>query len=417
MIFNKFPDGFLWGASTSAHQIEGDNNNDWTEFEKRHADRLASDAKKLKFFFDKFAKQAEDPRNYISGLASGHRENFENDFYLASKIGLNSYRFSIEWSRIEPEKGKFDEEAVKYYKNIIRVLRTYRIEPFITLWHWTIPAWFAREGGFKNRKNIKYFLRFVKKIVTELKDDADYFITLNEPEIYSVHAYLMGSWPPCKKGIYGFVQVFNNLILAHQASYSIIKNINPDSRVGVAKNNIYFEMADGSFKNKTLKKAGDFFWNDYFLKKISKYQDFIGLNYYFRNRIDGWYNKNRNAKASDLGWDLCPEGIFNVLSDLGKYNKPIFVTENGLADADDRHRQWFIAETVKAMAKAIQKGVDLRGYFHWSLLDNFEWDKGFWPRFGLIEVDYKTQKRTLRDSALYYGEIISAYNRSRERKK
>lgn len=412
MLFDRFPKDFLWGASTSAHQIEGNQKNDWTVFENRNAITMAENAKTMNFFLDKFSKEAQKPSNYISGLACNHSENFDNDFYLANKIGLNAYRFSIEWSRIEPEKGKFDKDAIDHYKKVIRVLKTYKIEPVVTLWHWTLPVWFAQKGGFRNRKNIKYFFRYVKRVVHELGDEVNLYVTLNEPEIYSMNSYMRGIWPPQKKGVTNFCKVINNLVLAHIGSYALIKKINPGAQVGIAKNNTYFEIGKDTLRNKALKKIAQKYWNDYFLDKIAKYQDFIGLNYYFRNRIDGWFNKNRNAKTSDLGWDLYPQGIYNVLLDLQKYQKPIYITENGLADGQDQHRSWFLTQTVKSIARAIEKGVDVRGYMHWSLVDNFEWDKGFWPRFGLIEIDYRTQKRTLRKSAEHYAKIITAFKQS-----
>lgn len=415
MNFDSFPEDFFWGASTSAHQVEGGNKNDWTVFENKNAISLAENAKKMNFFLDKFAQEAQKPSNYLSGSAADHLSNFDRDFYMARKMGLTAYRFSIEWSRIEPECGKFDREAIAFYKRMIRVMRTYNIEPFVTLWHWTLPVWFAREGGFRNSKNIKYFLRFVKKITIELKDDVRFFVTLNEPEIYAMNSYLRGIWPPRKRGAVNFYKTINNLVLAHIGSYSLIKKYAPHAQVGIAKNNSYFEIGKPNLNNKILVGFAKKYWNDYFLDKIASYQDFIGLNYYFRNRVDGWFYKNKNVRTSDLGWDLYPQGIYHVLNDLKKYKKPIYITENGLADAEDKYRSWFLDKTVESIGKAIGEGADVRGYLHWSLIDNFEWDKGFWPRFGLIEVDYRTQKRTLRNSALHYGEIIGSYNRSKLR--
>jgi len=371
-MFENFPKDFFWGASTSSHQVEGGNDNDWTRFEEKNAQRLADNASKTSFFLDENARQARRVDNYISGKACDHYNLFESDIYLSNKLGLNSYRFSIEWSRIEPQKGLFDKEAIAHYKKMVRVLRAYKMEPIVTIWHWTMPKWFADQGGFVKRKNIKYFLRFVKKIALHLNGDVKYFITLNEPEIYSGNSYFRGVWPPQKKGFVNFYRVLGNLIIAHIGAYLIIKKINPSAMVGIAKNNNYFKMARKTFLNKLLKKIGDKYWNDYFLKKISDYQDFIGLNYYFTNTIDSWYFKNKNTKVSDLGWELNPEGIFNVLIDLKKYKKPIIITENGLADAKDRYRKWFINQTVKSIKKAIKEGVDVRGYLHWSLLDNFE---------------------------------------------
>ena len=158
--------------------------------------------------------------------------------------------------------------------------------------------------------------------------------------------------------------------------------------------------------NRVLKKFIDWWWNFYFLNRIKNYQDFIGLNHYFHNRIKGLkFNQNKNEKISDLGWEIYPEGIYHVLKDLKKYNKPIYITENGLADAKDQNRKWFVKESLHNIHKAIADGVNVRGYFYWSLLDNFEWDKGFWPRFGLIEIDYNSLARKPRLSSWIYSEI------------
>jgi len=199
--------------------------------------------------------------------------------------------------------------------------------------------------------------------------------------------------------------VNRNLIKAHREAYEIIKKNNPAAQVGIAKNNIYFEAYQNKFINNLLKKFIDWWWNFYFLDKIKNQQDFIGLNHYFHNRINYGFNKNANKKTSDLGWELYPEAIHYVLKDLKKYNKPIYITENGLADAADKNREWFIKESLKNIHKAIQENTDVRGYFYWSLLDNFEWDKGFWPRFGLVEIDFKTQERKIRHSAYEYAKI------------
>jgi len=406
MIQEKFPKGFYFGASTSAHQVEGGNVNNWSNWEKENAKRLAKEEKKNVKFWDEKRLEGQKAKNFISGQAADHFNRFSEDFNLARKIGLNAYRFSLEWSRIEPEEGVFNEEALDYYHKMIRVLKAYNIEPFLTVWHWTEPLWFSALGGFKNKKAPKYFARFVKVVAERYKEDIKFWITLNEPEIYSMNSFLRGIWPPQKRGIYNFYIVMRNLAKSHRRAYRIIKKINPQAQVGIAKNNTYFEAANNKFINRTLKKLADKYWNDYFLGKIAHRQDFIGLNYYFHDRIDGSFRQNENRKVSDLGWELYPEGIYHVLKDLKKYNKPIFITENGLADSEDKHRAWYIEEILKNVGRAIKDGVDVRGYFHWSLLDNFEWAHGFWPRFGLIEVDYETQGRTLRKSAQKYTDLI-----------
>jgi len=402
----KFPGGFLWGAATSAHQVEGNNYNQWSEWEKENAERLAKEAKNYwqSWQLEKFPEMFNS-KNYISGRACDHYNRFKQDFDIAKSLDHNAHRFSIEWSRIEPEEGKFNEEAIKHYRQVILVLRARGIEPFVTLWHWTMPVWFAKKGGFEKRENIKYFVRFCEMVVKEFKTDVKFWIVLNEPEIYVSNSYLRGIWPPQKKNLISYFSVMRNLIKAHQKIYEKIKQINPDAQVGIAKNNIYFEAVDNKLINQVLKKFIDWWWNFYFLNQIKNYQDFIGLNHYFHNRINYGFNKNENKIISDLSWELYPEAIYFVLKDLKKYNKPIYITENGLADAADKHREWFIIESLKNVNKAIEDGINVCGYFHWSLLDNFEWDKGFWPRFGLVEIDYQTMERKIRPSAQEYAKI------------
>ncbi len=396
MIF-QFPKNFYWGSATSNYQVEGGNHNDWSEWEKENAERLAKETEK-KFGhlqnWSEIKKQAQNPQNYISGRACDHYNRYEEDFDIAKSLEHSAHRFSIEWSRIEPEEGKFNEREIEHYRKVIKALRGRGIEPFITLWHWPIPIWLRDKGGWENKKVIDYFSRYAEKIVSSLKDDVKFWITINEPEIYANNSYLKGVWPPQEKSLFSYLRVVKNLIKVHRKVYRIIKTINPNSQLGIAKNNIYFEGWQLFLIN--------WWWNFYFLNQIKNYQDFIGLNYYFHRR----FLKNKNEIISDLGWEIYPEGIYYVLKDLKRYNKPIYITENGVADAKDKKREKFIKEHLRYVYKAIQEGVDVRGYFYWSLLDNFECDKGFWPRFGLVEVDYKTGERKIRPSAYEYAEII-----------
>jgi len=405
----KFPKGFLWGAATSAHQVEGNNHNQWTEWELKNS-KIKSQNAKLKKWPDFILEGYPNPlqeKNYISGRACGHYNRYEEDFDIAKSLGHNAHRFSIEWSRIEPEEGKFNEKEIEHYRDVIRALRARNLEPFVTIWHWTMPVWFARKGGFEKNGNIKYFVRFCEYVTKEFKDDVTFWITLNEPEIYTTSSYLKGVWPPQKKNLISYLLVIKNLIKVHRESYRIIKKIEPSAQIGIAKNNIYFEAYQNKINNWILKKFIDWWWNFYFLNRIKNCQDFIGLNHYFHNRIKNLkFGQNENKKVSDMGWELHPEAIYYVLKDLKKYNKPVYITENGLADTKDENREWFIKESLKNIHKSISEGVDVRGYFYWSLLDNFEWDKGFWPRFGLVEIDYKTLKRKPRPSSKIYGEIV-----------
>ncbi|MCA9364657.1 MAG: glycoside hydrolase family 1 protein, partial [Candidatus Moranbacteria bacterium] len=392
-----FPENFLWGAATSSYQVEGGVHNDWTQWEQ--SPQRLRDIEKDKFL-KKYPKE-----NYISGQAADHYNRFEEDFALAKELGHNAMRFSIEWSRIEPEEGYFSKKGLKHYKKVLETLKKQEIEPFVTLWHWTLPIWLAEKGGWQNKETIEHFARYCEKVVESFGENVRFWITLNEPEIYAGMAYLAGTWPPQKRSPITYLTVLHNLAKGHKRAYEVIRETNKNIQVGIAKNNFYFEAYENRLINHIPKKIADWWWNDYFLKQIKDHQDFIGLNHYFHMQFKKGLPSNENKKTSDLRWELHPGSIFHTLEGLRKYKKPVYITENGLADARDEKRAWFICETVKNMHKAIERGVDLRGYLHWSLLDNFEWDKGFWPRFGLIEVDRQTQKRTVRSSAKFYGEI------------
>ena len=371
----KFPLGFAWGASTSSYQVEGGIENcDWS-------------------------------KDFPAGIACDHYCRYEEDFDLLKKLNQNTYRFSIEWSRVEPEEGKFDEKEIKHYRQVNSALKKLDIEPFVGLWHWTNPLWIKNKGGWESKKIAYYFSRYAKKIVSSLKDNVKFWITINEPEIYTSSSYVSGIWPPYKKSIFSFISVINNLIKTHKEAYKTIKKIQPDAQVGIATNNTYYEALDDPISHlvKNIVERLDHF---YILNKIKNYQEFIGLNYYFHNRIKGFkFNQNENKIVSDLGWEVYPEGIYHVLKNLRKYKKPIYITENGLADAKDKLRKDFIRDHLFWIHKAMEEGIDVKGYFHWSLMDNLEWHKGFEPEFGLIGIDYKTLERKPRPSAFYYAEI------------
>ncbi|PIR73831.1 MAG: glycoside hydrolase family 1 protein [Candidatus Moranbacteria bacterium CG10_big_fil_rev_8_21_14_0_10_35_21] len=402
----KFPENFYWGAATSSHQVEGGNVNDWSEWEKTNAKRLSEEAKKRwpDWQKEKFPEMFQE-KNYISGRACDHYNLFEKDFEIAKSLGHNAHRFSIEWSRIEPEEGKFNEEAIEHYRQVIQSLKSRNIEPFVTLWHWTLPIWMRDLGGVKSKKFPKYFSRYVEKMAQVFGQDVKFWITLNEPNIYTGQSYVIGCWPPQKNNVVFYYQVIKNLIKAHKQSFNIIKNINPQAQVGIAQSYNFFEFLGGKIINKIVGKVVGYVWSLYFLDRTKKQQDFIGLNNYYRKTV-GFKSKKTDNKFSNLSWEIFPEAIYHCLMDLKKYQKPIYITENGLADVEDKYRAEFIKSYLTNVQRAIQEGVDVRGYFYWSLLDNFEWDKGFWPRFGLVEVNYQTLERKIRPSAWEYKKII-----------
>jgi len=396
----KFPKGFFWGAATSAHQVEGGNLNDWSVWEKENAGRLVRKAKKYwqPWQQEKFPEMFK-PANYISGRACNHYELYEQDFNLAKSLGHNAHRFSIEWSRIEPAEGKINRKEIEHYRQVLLALKERGIEPFVTLNHFTLPIWLAQKGGWLNPKTPYYFDRYVKIISENLFDYVKFWITINEPNQYALEAYLIKAWPPQRKNPFKYFKVLNSLAKAHQLAYKSLHLIDLNCQVGISKNQTFFE-------GNSIKYLADYIHNKYFLNRIKENLDFIGLAYYFHDLIKGfWFSHFDNVKFSDLGWGIYPECIYHILKDLQKYQKPIYITENGIADAEDKKRAKFIKDHLSWVHKAIQEGVDVRGYFHWSLLDNFEWDKGFWPRFGLIGVDYRTMERKIRPSAKIYAQI------------
>lgn len=407
----KFPKNFYFGAATSAHQVEGGNKNDWSEWENETAEIRLNNSS-MEEIPDYLLSRHPSPLerdNYISGKACDHYFRFRQDFDLAKELGHNAHRFSIEWSRIEPEEGKWNGMEMDHYRYVIEALLERGMEPFLTVNHFTVPVWFRKIGGWKNKKSVEYFSRFVKKIAPYFKDGVKFWITINEPNIYVLKSYYKGKWPPNEQSFWSCLGVMKNLIRAHARAYEIIKEARSDSQIGIAQNVSFFEPYGNKIINRALKKIADKYWNYYFWDKTLKYHDFLGLNFYFYNRISYGFNKNSNKTVSDMRWEMKPDAVYNVLVDLAnRYDKPVYITENGLADALDKRRQNFIEETLGHVSKAAEDGVDIRGYFHWSLMDNFEWDKGFWPRFGLIEIDYKTLERKIRPSAYVYKRIIEA---------
>jgi len=386
-----FPQNFLWGAATSAHQVEGNNrNNDWWEWEQAH-------------------KNLES-----SGEACDHYTLFREDFDLAKSLGHNAHRLSLEWSRIEPEEGKFSEREINHYITVLKALREQNFQVALTLHHFTLPLWFSQKGGFLNHKSRYYFTRFVETVVKKFSDYVDLWITINEPNVYAGFGYLQGKWPPGEKNFHKFKRALKNLVKSHKKAYAKIHALLPEARVGIAKNFVYFEPAK-SFFDKIACRLADKFWNHLFYKKTKGYHDFLGVNYYYRDFIRTklhrpfYQTENESQNISDLGWEIYPEGLYQILLKLKKYNLPIYVTENGIADKQDSLRPQFITQHIEAISRALAQNVPVHGYFHWSLLDNFEWAHGFTPRFGLVDIDYKTQKRTPRESAYRYKKIIEKF--------
>lgn len=389
----KFPQGFLWGAATAAHQVEGNNkNSDWWSWE--HSLRRANGLKALGL----------NPSDFQSGIACDSYNRYEEDFSLAQKLGHNAHRLSIEWARIEPKAGIYDEAELSHYEKVLRAAKFYGLATFVTLHHFTNPKWFSDQGGFTRSENLIFYQNYIELVTKRLGEYVDFWLTFNEPELYATSSYsaslpkyftLREKW-----------KVVNNLIKAHNNAANFIRHY---IRKPVS---MAYHLSDwqpigllGFFAS----NIAHYFANEFFISRTIKQCDFIGVNYYFHHHIGLFGTRSRSHsghKKTDVGFGIHPEGLQRVLLNLKKHNKPIYVTENGLADSKDEKREKFIVDHLYYLHKAIEQGADVKGYLHWSLIDNFEWGYGFKPRFGLIEIDREDLlRRKVRYSAVKYAEI------------
>ena len=411
--FLKFPDNFLWGTATSAHQIEGGcNNNDWShQALKKYINKIP--------WADKVIKNIPD-----AGIACDSWRRYQEDIELAKNLHIKLYRFSIEWSKIEPHNGEFDQTALNDYKKILISLKKEGFVIMLTLHHFTNPIWTAEFGGWEKKKMIKYFLRYTKKVVAEFGDLVDFWVTINEPGGYAFCSYGIGQWVPLKTNKFKMAIVFKNLIKAHKQSYKLIHHVIKDKfnkfpQVGIAND---LQAYSNYRKHNLVEQIKVYFiynFSNHLFYKLTniKTHDFLGVNYYFEVRTHKQFNtktkndisvKHEDRHLTDTEWVIYPRGIYDVLYDLSDYKKPIYITENGIATEDDEVRIRFIKEHLEEIYYAIKAGIDIRGYCYWSLLDNFEWAAGYRPKFGLVSVDSKSQNRQLKASAKFYSKTAEA---------
>lgn len=415
----KLPKDFLWGASTSAYQVEGNSRTQWTEWEVANADKKAATAKKRylrymkvpKHTWERIKTQAEDPENYINGPGVDHYNRYKEDFDILKSLNFNSFRFGVEWSRIEPVEGQWDQQAIAHYKKYIAELKKRGIEPIINIWHWTNPIWFEEKGAFKKRKNLKYFDRFVSKVADEFLDDIKYVIVINEPNNYSILSYLLGFWPPSKKNPISTVRVAYNLMLAQRKAYDIIKAKKPQVQVGTAQHTAYIEAVNSyNPVTRIFSAIANYVFQDWLFYRINNHQDFVGMNFYQVHHLTGIKPMDlKRTPKNDMGWYMEPRTIGKMIIRMHqKFGQEIIVTENGVADATDEYRKWWIQETLLGIEDAVAAGAKVKGYMYWSLLDNFEWAEGWWPRFGLVEVDRSNgMQRKIRPSAKWFATEIA----------
>jgi beta-glucosidase len=407
-----FPPDFRWGTATSSYQVEGNNrNSDWWAFEQEAGAIL---------------------HGHKSGLASDWWQNGEKDLDLAAEMGTNAHRLSVEWSRIEPEPSVFDTAVLDRYRDLLHAMHARGIEPMVTLHHFSNPQWLVEKGDFNMPIVVDYFQRYVKKVVTVLGDLVPKWITINEPMVYVFLRYLAHDFPrPSRTGMRGAMQAIQQLLRCHAAAYHEIKALSPSAEVGFSKNMAILQPK--RFKNGLDKRWANYvswFFNEMWLQSVANGRlyspvgrgkiehlagtyDFIGINYYTRfftkfpplgNFLEKEWPPGTVVSDGNYG-ELFPEGMFQVIKQVVPYKKPIYITENGLPDAEDRLRPSFIITHLRELWRAISFCFPVMGYYHWSLIDNFEWDRGWTQRFGLIALDVDTQMRQLRSSGRLYGEI------------
>jgi beta-glucosidase len=402
------PSAFLWGTATASHQIEGANENDWTRFETQPG---AIDG------------------GATSAVATDHWNRMAEDVALMKAIKANAYRFSIEWSRLEPREGSWNEEAWSRYGGLVRQLREAGITPAVTLLHFTLPLWLADRGGVAAPDFPQEFGRFAAEAGRRLGPGVDLWITVNEPNVQMYMGYLMGTWPPQKKSPAEAVQAFAGLLRGHAAAAAALRKADPGASIGVANNVMLLEPRSRLMLGDWLAASYvDEVWNWSFADSVRDGRarlrlpgaaldepieglvgsvDFVGLNHYFRyfvrlapgtpdlvDMTPGPGPRSEIAGLPPVG-DSPPEALFLLLREAWKrYHLPVYITEGGIADAAGTMRGALIRGQVEAIQRARAEGVPVQGYFHWTLVDNFEWEKGYKPRFGLYKLDRQTLART-----------------------
>lgn len=410
-----FPKGFLWGTATAAHQVEGSNtNNNWYQWENT-------------------------PGKIINGEKAGLAcdwwgGRWKEDLQRAKDSGQNAHRLSIEWSRIQPTADTWDDKALDKYVEIVRWLVKNGMTPMVTLHHFSDPLWLVEQGGWENPETPLLFARFVRKVVDVLKEYVSMWITINEPNVYVMSGWLIGVFPPGKNNLPEAAKVMENLVRGHAAAYKVIHELQPAAQVGVAVNyrslkpahswnpldkfpaNIQNQIFNNAFHaclktgilNMVLKKVK--------IPEAANTQDFIGLNYYSRDLVTfdltkpgsmfGRLSYPKDAQLSSTGFIAnVPEGMWDGLRWAHHFGLPIIITENGVEDDKDTMRPRYTIEHLHQVWRACNFNWQIKGYFHWSLVDNFEWERGWTQRFGLWGLDLETQKRIRRTSVDVYEEI------------
>ena len=418
----RFPEGFLWGVSTSAHQVEGGlQDNNWAEWERKGRIRTGE----------------------VAGRACDWWHHAERDFDLAQSLGLNALRISVEWSRVEPKEGRYDLAALERYREMVSGLRARGIRPFVTLHHFTNPLWLERKGGFLWEHAPRAFELFTQRVVDALGDLCTDWVTFNEPNVYASMGYVLAEFPPGGKGdLLSAGRVLVSMLQSHARAYRVLHRAQANAQVGFTQNIQQFAPQDPErTADRWMTAVVEGGFNDAFLRGLeggpmhplralwrrigeaAGTYDFVGFNHYGWMQVafdskrpqdgflrldapEGMIQGDRGVVSHYGGFD--PKGLLQIAERLQRMGKPIYVLEHGVPDRADRLRPWLIARAAEELHRGIAQGLDLRGYFHWTLVDNFEWAEGWGLRFGLFELDPATQRRTPRQSAELFSRIAKA---------
>lgn len=384
-----FPDDFWWGAATAAHQVEGGNwNNDWWAFE--HAPGT--------------------PCIEPSGDAVDQYHRYRDDLALLAQLGFGNYRFSIEWSRIEPEEGEFSTAALDHYVRVCEAAHAVGLESVVTFHHFTTPRWLSDQGGWENPIVVDRFARFSERAAAHLGEHVDRACTINEPNIVNFVGYVLGFFPPGKSDMAIAAKVADNFIAAHRASYDAIKGTGFSGPVGLTLSMSDYQAHPADDPAAIAKRdEARMLMEDAYLESV-RGDDFIGVQTYSRTRFgaQGMLPGEEGVPTVDImGYEFWPEALEATIRRAWEVTGgvPVVVTESGLSDTDDANRIEYVRRALQGVLACLDDGIDVRGYTYWSLLDNFEWAYGYGPKFGMVAVDRATQERSPKPSARWLGEI------------
>jgi len=371
---------------------------------------------------------AEGPGKIADGStparATDHWNRVGADIDLLAELGIRHYRMGLEWARIEPAPAEFDADAIDHYVDEITRLRDAGITVLVTLHHFNNPWWLEQTGAFTGGHAVGVFERYVRRVLAALGPLVQDWITINEPNVYATKAYLEGVWPPGHHDLRETLAVMQHLAEAHIRAYRIIHHSYPHARVGVANHlRVFRPLQPFNPVHQAAARASEYLFQGALMRAMShgrflppfrqpewvkpgQYYDFQGINYYSRSTVTGLADGVADGvPTNDLGWEIYPDGLAILARKVAQeYPGPIYVTENGTADAADSFRPLFLYDHIKA---AVTSGAPVKRFYHWSFTDNWEWAEGEGPRFGLVEMDYDTQARTVRESGRFFADMIA----------